>query len=135
LTRSCVRARQIRPRPCRDDQIAFIFAILIIDEDEHASVACFLDNLLDRRKRVSTGGGHGFDNIHFIMPTQYIMLHIVLHLTRVPHRSIVAMIASPDVSSDGILFSHFVSSVHYLSCLEIFKCASDGRRADVGNSR
>ena len=35
----------------RDDKVAFIFAILVIDQDEHAAVARFLDDLLDRDER------------------------------------------------------------------------------------
>ena|SRR6478672_9543250 len=30
----------------RDDEVALILAILVVDEDEHAAVACLVDNLL-----------------------------------------------------------------------------------------
>ena len=34
-----------------DDQVPLIFAVLVIDQDEHPAVARFLDNLLDRDER------------------------------------------------------------------------------------
>ena len=34
----------------RDDEIAFIFAILRIDQDEHPAIAGILDDVLDGRK-------------------------------------------------------------------------------------
>ncbi len=38
-----VRRRHLR----RDDQVAFILAVFVIDEDIHAAIARFLDDLLD----------------------------------------------------------------------------------------
>ena len=34
----------------RDDQVAFVFTVLIIDQDEHPAVAGFLDQVLGGRK-------------------------------------------------------------------------------------
>ena len=33
-----------------DDEIAFVLAILVVDENEHAAIARLLDDLLDRRR-------------------------------------------------------------------------------------
>ena len=35
----------------RDDEVAFVFAVLVVDKDIHAAVACFLNNLFDRDQR------------------------------------------------------------------------------------
>ena len=37
----------------RDDEIAFVFAILGIDENDHAAVLHLLDDLFDRRERAA----------------------------------------------------------------------------------
>jgi len=36
---------------CRDDQIAFIFTVFIIDQDIHAAIARFLNDFLDWHER------------------------------------------------------------------------------------
>ena len=64
-SRSGVIARQIRPRPCFDHevdglrrdlrrrhrQIAFVLAILVVDDDDHLAGANRLEGVLDRRER------------------------------------------------------------------------------------
>ena len=42
----------------RDDEIAFVFAVLIVDEDEHAALARVLDHLFDRGKPAQRGLRH-----------------------------------------------------------------------------
>ncbi len=46
-----------------DDQIALILAVLVIDQNEHAAVARFLDNLLDRHHDIGIVAGEqeGFE--------------------------------------------------------------------------
>ena len=39
----------------RDDQVALVFAVLVVDQDEHAAVAGFLDQLLGARTGTATG--------------------------------------------------------------------------------
>ena len=38
-----------------DDEVALILAVLVVDEDVHAPVACFVDDLLRRRHRRGVG--------------------------------------------------------------------------------
>ena len=68
-SRSGVIARHIRPRPCRamkliasgvtsrrrHRQIAFVLAILIVDDDDHVAGANGVDRVFDRRERRSRG--------------------------------------------------------------------------------
>ena len=50
-----LRRRHLR----RDDQVALVLAILVVDQDDHAAVADVLDDLLDRRqRRVEVGQRH-----------------------------------------------------------------------------
>jgi hypothetical protein len=50
-----IRRRHLR----RNDQIAFVLAVLVIDQDEDAAVACVLDHLLDIREETMMDGQVG----------------------------------------------------------------------------
>jgi hypothetical protein len=42
----CIRRRHLR----RDDEIALVFAVLVIHQNEHAAVARVVDDFFDRRE-------------------------------------------------------------------------------------
>ena len=76
ISRSSVSGTQISPRPCvamkliasgvmcsrGDRQVAFVFAVFVVDDDDHLAVADGLDRVVDgRERRLAPGssGGHG----------------------------------------------------------------------------
>jgi hypothetical protein len=54
------RRRQLR----RNDEVALVLPLFVIDQDDHPAVAKFLDSFLDRRKRLAGVAGYA-QHVHF----------------------------------------------------------------------